>query len=47
MAEPIFEASVDRAKVDTVGRWSSVIILVSVVAGCLITAGLVFAVAAT
>ncbi|SIN93138.1 hypothetical protein [Agromyces cerinus] len=45
MAEPIFEASVDRAKVDTVGRWNSGIILVSVVLGCLIIAGLVFAIA--
>lgn len=44
MVEPIFEASVDRGKVDTVGRWNSGIILVSVVAGCLIAAGLVFAV---
>ncbi|MFB9308838.1 hypothetical protein BJY17_001696 [Agromyces hippuratus] len=45
MAEPIFEASVDRAKVDTVGRWNSGIILVSVALGCLVTAGLVFAIA--
>ncbi|KQZ09092.1 hypothetical protein ASD23_12375 [Agromyces sp. Root1464] len=44
MVTPILEASVDRAKVDTVGRWNSGIILVSIVAGCLITAGLVFAV---
>ncbi|MFB6610031.1 hypothetical protein ACFCVO_06925 [Agromyces sp. NPDC056379] len=44
MAEPIFEASVDRAKVDTVGRWNSGIVLVSVVLGCLVTAGLVFAI---
>lgn len=45
MVEPILEASVDRAKVDTVGRWNSGIILVSIVAGCLIAAGLVFAIA--
>lgn len=44
MAEPIFEASVDHAKVDTVGRWNSGFIVVGIVLGVLITAGLVLAI---
>lgn len=44
MAEPLFEASVDRAKVDTVGRWNSGFIVVGIVLGSLIPAGLVLAI---
>lgn len=44
MAEPMFVASVDHAKVDTVGRWNSGIIIVSITLGCLIAAGLLLAI---
>lgn len=44
MAEPMFEASVDHAKVDTVGRWNSGFIIVSIALGCLIAAGLLLAI---
>jgi hypothetical protein len=44
MADTLFEASVDHVKVDTVGRWNSGIVIVSIALGCLVTAGLVVAI---
>lgn len=44
MSATVYEARVDHAKIDTAGRWNSGFIIVGVVLGALIAAGLVAAI---